>query len=131
MAFTTYLANKVLDHIIGKTSFTMPTIYVGLYKADPTNAGTQTAECVYTGYARVAAAGSVWVAAASRAINNTTTITFGAKTAGTDETVTHWATFDAATSGNMLSFGPMAASQLISNGSVPTIPPGNAAQSFN
>jgi hypothetical protein len=131
MAFTTYLANKVLDHVVGKTAFTMPTVYVGLMKADPTAAGTQTSECTYTGYARVLTSGATWAAAASSANNNAAAITFGTKSGGTDETATHWATFDAATSGNMLSYGPLASPALIVNTSSPVASIGNAPQSLS
>jgi hypothetical protein len=37
--FTTYLQQKVLDHVRGKTSFTMPTAYVALFTTNPTDAG--------------------------------------------------------------------------------------------
>jgi hypothetical protein len=32
MPLSTYLANKIRDHIIGKTSYTMPTVYLALFK---------------------------------------------------------------------------------------------------
>ena len=130
MAVTTYLANKLLDHAIGKAAFTMPTVYAGLMKADPGNAGSQASECIYTGYARVAVPGALWTAASGRAQANSAPITFGAKTAGTDETATHWATFDAPTGGNMLEFGPLNPSQLIQNGTTPSVPIGNAQRSY-
>lgn len=130
MAVTTYLANRLLDHAIGKTAFTMPTVFTGLMKANPTDAGTQTNECTYPGYARVAVPGAIWNAAAARAQTNSAGITFGTKTAGADETATHWATFDALTGGNMLEYGPLSPTQLISNGTAPAVPTGNAQRSF-
>lgn len=131
MAVTTYLANKLLEHMTGEAAFAMPTVWVGLYTADPTNAGTQTNEMTYVGYSRVATSASTWGTAASRAITNIAAITFGTKTGGTDQTATHWATFDAASAGNMLSFGPLTTPQLVANSNVPTIPAGNATQSFS
>ena len=130
MSATTYLANKALEHFVGKTSFTLPSVWVGVYTANPTAAGTQTNEANYTGYARVATTGATWGTASAGAINNVAAIGFGAKTAGTDQTLTHWATFDAATAGNMLNFGPLAVSQLITNGTTPSIPIANAPQSM-
>jgi hypothetical protein len=131
MAFTTYLANRVLEHIVGKTAFTMPTVHVGLMKADPTAAGTQTSECVYGGYARIATTGSTWGTAASSTVSNAASMTFGSKVSGADEVATHWATFDAATGGNMLSYGPLVSSASIVNGSAPTVSIGNAPQSLS
>lgn len=124
MALTTYASNKLLDHLSGKTSFTMPTVHVALYKTQPTIAGGGT-ECAYTGYARKTTAGADWNAAASKANSNATEFAFGTKTAGTDETVGWWATFDASTGGNMLEFGSMAASKTIANGDTPKIPAGD------
>lgn len=130
MAVTTYLANKLLDHIVGEAAFTMPTVWVGIYTADPTAAGLQTNECTYTGYARVATSAATWGAASARSNTNVAAIAFAAKTAGADQTATHWATFDAATAGNMLCYGPLTTSQLIANGNAPSVPIGNATQSF-
>jgi hypothetical protein len=124
MSMTTYLGNKLLDHCVGKTSFTMPTVWVALFKTQPTIAGGGT-ECAYTGYARDATAGADWAAASSLANSNAAEFNFGTKTAGTDETVGWWATFDASTSGNMLEFGSLTASKLIANGDTPKIPIGD------
>lgn len=130
MSATIYLAGKVLDHIVGKTAYTMPTVYVGLYTANPTSSGAQTNEAAWAGYARQATSGATWAAASGGANNNAVAIVFPAKTGGTDQTVTHWATFDASTAGNMLNFGPMVSAQLIQNATVPNIPIGNAPQSL-
>ena len=124
MALTTYASNKLLDHLSGKTSFTMPTVSVALFKTQPTIAGGGT-ECAYTGYARDTTAGADWNAAASKANSNATELNFGAKTAGTDETAGWWATFDASTSGNMLEFGSLAVAKLIQNGDTPKIAAGD------
>ncbi len=102
----------------------MPTVWVALFKTQPTIAGGGT-EAAYTGYARQATSGASWVAAASKANSNASEFSFGTKTAGTDETIGWWATFDAATVGNMLEFGSMAASKLIANGDTPKIPIGD------
>lgn len=124
MALTTYAGNKFLDHMSGKTSFTMPTVHLALFKTQPTIAGGGT-ECVYTGYARDATAGADWAAAAAKATSNAAELAFPTKTAGTDETAGWWATFDAATSGNMLEFGDITVPKLIQNGDTPKIPIGD------
>lgn len=68
-------------------------IFVSLHTADPGEGGSQTtSEISYTGYARVAVArttGGWTVTAAS--VSPVANIDFGAMTAGTGGTVTHWA----------------------------------------
>ena len=118
MALTTYLGNKLLDHAIGKTAYVLPAPYVALFTVAPTIAGGGT-ECLYTGYTRISAP-ALFGAAASLSSTNTSAIIFPAKTAGTDETVAYWATFDASTAGNMLEFGTITASKLIQNGDIPS-----------
>src|SRR3990167_384587 len=100
-SFSNYLENKVLDHIVGKTSYTMPTVYVAASTADPTDAGTDIAEPVGGAYARVATSGATWAAAAAGATANGVAITFPAAT-GSWGTIAYFALFDALTGGNMI-----------------------------
>ena len=106
---TTYAAGKLLDHMLGTTAYTFPsTVYVALYTADPTIAGTQTNEvggATATAYARQAVD---FDAAVAGACDNTAQITFAEAAAGDNwGTVTHWAILDALTAGNMLFFGEL------------------------
>ena len=129
MALSTYLANRLLDLAIGKTAFTLPTVHVALFITNPTAAGSGT-EASWTGYARVAAPGASWSAATGSASNNAAAITqAGPKTAGADATVGFWATYDAATLGNLLEFGALVTPQLVSNGTTINIPIGSAPRS--
>lgn len=118
MALTTYLGNKLLDHTIGKTSFTMPDVFLALYTTAPNISGGGT-EAVYTSYARKDVVGSDFSAAASLASTNAVELAFPTKTGGADITVTHWATHDAVTAGNMLEFGTLTVSRLIQDGDTP------------
>ena len=120
MTITTYASNKVLDHMTGKTAFTMPTVYVALFTANPTIAGGGT-EAAYTGYARVTTSGATWNAAASQATANASAVTFGACTAGAS-TVTGFGLYDAATAGNLLHFGTCSLS--VSTGITPSFAAG-------
>jgi hypothetical protein len=117
-SFADYTENKVLDHIVGKTSFTMPTAYVGLSTADPTDDASGLAEPSGNGYARVTTAGADWNAAASGATSNANSLEFP-EASGSWGTVTHFALFDAATSGNMLAHGTLDASRSITSGITP------------
>ena len=104
---TTYAANKIQDHMLGTAEYTFPaTVYLALYKASPTIAGTQTNEvsgATATAYARQAVD---FDAAVAGACDNTSQITFTEAAAGDDwGTISHWAIMDALTAGNMLGFG--------------------------
>jgi hypothetical protein len=112
--FSTYLQQKVLDHVNGKTSYTMPTTYVALFTANPTDAGGGT-EAAYTGYGRVATSG-LWNAASGTSVTNASAIPFGACTAGSS-TVTGFGLYDASSAGNLLYWGTCSLS--VSSGITP------------
>jgi hypothetical protein len=85
---------KVLEHLVAKTSYTMPTspLYLALTTAavlDTDTAGSIT-EATYTGYARKSVAGTDWGTAAAGQIANANAITFAACT-GSTSTVIGWA----------------------------------------
>jgi len=110
--FSDYWENKILDHIFGKGSYTPPTIYVGLSTADPTDDGSGLAEPSGNEYARVQTSASDWNAASNGSMDNVSDITF-AQATGNWGTITHFALFDAATAGNMLSHGSLSQSKAI------------------
>jgi hypothetical protein len=96
---STYLKNKVIKHVLGEASFTMPTnVYLALYTNNPTVADTGT-EVTGGSYAR-------------QQLSFATAVD-GAKTSNTSETitnmpattVTHWGIRDASSGGNLLYFG--------------------------
>jgi hypothetical protein len=82
-SMTDYLENKVLEHIMGKTAYPMPTVYVALYTGVPTEAGG-VSEIIGGGYARVQA---TFGAATGGSINNNQNIVFPAATANWGEIV--------------------------------------------
>ena len=97
---TNYLENKLLDHFLGTTAYTMPTVYVGLFTVAPGDAGGGT-EVTGGSYARQTAAFS---AASSGATSNSGNIDFTGMPAATTVAI---ALFDASTSGNMLVHGTL------------------------
>ena len=102
---TTYLRNKILDHMLGGPDYTRPaTVYVALFNAAPSIAGGGT-EVSGGSYARVAVTNDAtnWPAASSGQKSNGLAVTFAQATASWG-TVTHAAIFDALTGGNMLHF---------------------------
>jgi len=101
-----YLQAKIADHVLGKTSFTIPTnVYVALCTASvaDTDTGSTITEAAYTSYARVQTSGSDWNAYASDVADNANAITFPTCT-GSTSSVTHFAVLDASTAGNLLFF---------------------------
>ena len=101
--YTDYLENKILDHITGKASFTMPTVYVALFTANPTDAGGGT-EANYTSYARVTTSAATWASASAGATSNAAAITFPACTGGAN-TITGFGAYDNSSGGNLLWYG--------------------------
>jgi hypothetical protein len=117
MGMTRYLRKKLGDHSIGKAAFTMPTtVYIGLFKDDPTDAGTLTQEVAAAGYARIAITSlfGAFDLTTGLAINSND-VDFGIPAANWG-TVTHAAILDASTSGNMLYFGALPAARMINTG---------------
>ena len=114
MSKSDYLENKLLDHQLGKTAYTMPTVWVGLYTATPTDAGGGT-EVTGGSYARKSTAAADWNAAASGSSANANAITFVTAT-GSWGNVTHFGIFDAATTGNLLRWAVLTTPKTISNG---------------
>lgn len=123
MSFSDYLETALLDQIVGKTDYTMPTAYIALCTADPTDAGTGASMnevANANNYARVSTAGGDWNAAASGSIDNANEIAFP-QASGSWGTVTHFAILDSTThgAGNMLAHGALDSSKAIGNGDTP------------
>lgn len=130
-SFSDYTEAAILEHIVGKNSYAVPTVYVGLCTADPTDSGvgSNCSEVADTNaYARVAAAAAKWENAASPGgtIQNASDITFSEAT-GNWGTVTHFALFDSGThaDGNMLAHGNLSAEKPIGDGDTPKFAAGD------
>lgn len=105
-----YLENKVLDHIMGTTTYTKPSaVYVALYTAAPSDTGGGT-EVTGGSYARQAAA---FDAAASGATQNSGNIDFTVMPACT---VVAIGIFDALTTGNLLVWGTLSTNKSLDAG---------------
>lgn len=128
-----YLEDELVKHVFRTGSFTKPTaLYVALFTEAPTDAGGGT-EVTGTGYARInrAPLDANWDASADGLTANTAVITFGTPTANWG-TVTHYALFDAVTSGNMLFHGALTSTKVVNNGDpAPTFPAGNLNFTFD
>ena len=119
-AFSNYLENKILLHVLDNDSYTSPTtVYLGLHTADPTDAGTGT-EVSGGSYARQSVAFTV----TNNEATNSSAIEFPTAT-GSWGTVGWVAVWDADTSGNMLFHGQLATSKTIASGDVFRVPAGD------
>ena len=104
--FTDYFEERVLNHVFGKADLTPGVIYVGLSAAEPCDDGSGLDEPDGNGYVRVQTTPSDWSAAADGSITNLSEINFSMAT-GSWGTITHFALFDAATGGKILSYGQL------------------------
>ena len=114
-SFSDHWENEILDHLFGKGSYTPPTIYVGLSTADPGDDGSGLSEPSGNGYARVATSAADWNSASGGALDNANALEF-AEATGSWGTVTHFALFDASSSGNLLAHGSLTQSKTIASG---------------
>jgi len=115
-----YLENKILEHIVGKTSFAMPTAYIALCTADPgeANSGAGISEVANSnGYARKATSGSDWGEASGGAISNAAAIVFPQATDSWG-TITHYAIMTSPVwgEGYMLVWGDVTTPKTIDSG---------------
>lgn len=125
MAASTYLANKLLELQVGKTAYTLPTVYLALSTTTPVAAGTGVTEPSTGSYARVATTG-VWGSAAAGSISNTSSITFPTATAdwASGSNMTYAVLYDASSGGNMLGFGTLTTAKNVLNGDTCSIATG-------
>jgi hypothetical protein len=113
-AFSNYMEDAITAWINGSNFPSAPTnTYVQLYSQDPTDAGSATGAL----YTRVTYAASGWTRGTGGAgtLSNTNAITMQSS-AGSAATASHFAVFDAATSGNLLFHGALSASKSIAVG---------------
>jgi hypothetical protein len=124
---TAYLERKLLDHSLGKTSYTMPAVWVGLFTAAPSDAGGGT-EVSGGSYARKSTAAADWSAAATvsgvSSSSNANAVTFVTATASWG-TATHFGLFDAATAGNLLRWAPLTTAKAVASGDTPSFAAGS------
>jgi hypothetical protein len=127
--FSTYLQNKILDHILKVASYTPAThLYLGLSAADPLEDGSGLSEPSSGAYARVIV--DDFEIANLRKTRNATELVFTAAS-NSWGTMTHWAIFDHISSGNMLAFGALYESKSVITGTVVSVHAGDIEVAFN
>lgn len=105
--FTDRTSQGILGHLVGKTAiYTLPTVYIALFTAVGTDAGTGFTEVSGGSYARAATAGADWNSpsgSAPSSISNANTITFPTATADWGSVIA-FGLYDASTGGNLLAW---------------------------
>lgn len=113
--FSDYLETKVLGHVFGGTSYTAPsTLYVALFTVAPSDTGGGT-EVTTTGTAYARQTGAFTVSGGTA--SNTSAIEYATATANYG-TVVAVGIYDASTSGNLLAYGSLVSTKVVSTGDI-------------
>lgn len=121
-SMTDYLENKILEHSLGKTAYSMPTIYAALFSTALNETGNAS-EFMGNGYARVHA---TFASAANGRIANDQNVVFPAAT-GNWGSVVSVGLFDAPTGGNLLWYGSLDAAKTINTNDQFVLPTNSVA----
>ena len=135
-AMSDYLENKLVDQIFRGQAFSFPaTLYVALLTATPSDTGGGT-EVTGGSYGRQSITGSLanWAgtqsagsttasSGTSGTTSNNNVVTFATPSANWG-TVTHFAIYDASTSGALLFWGPLSSSKAVFTGDAVSIQAG-------
>jgi len=126
-AASNYTEDNIINAALRGVAYPLPTnTYVSLHTANPGEAGgNEVSLSDWPAYARVEAEqggsiGSGWSApsAGNGETKNTKQLTYPSKNGDNDVTVTHWAVYDAATGGNMITYAPLDTSREIKGGDI-------------
>lgn len=128
-AFSDFLENELLDHILRNASWTPPTsVWIAAFTAvTGLESNSPSAEVSGGAYARLevgGGSGRSFTVAASGATTNTETWSFAQATAGWG-TVTHVAVMDASTAGNVLFWNALTVAKEITTGDTLTFNAGD------
>lgn len=127
---TTTVRNNILNNWFRGEAAKLPTtLYIGLSKTAPNESGGNVTEPTSSSYKRVAIAANTtnWSTASNGSISNAVVFRFPEATESwttSSQKITHFAVYDAQTSGNLLFYGQLAVSHEIPVGSVMEIPVG-------
>jgi hypothetical protein len=109
MSISNYAELKILEHLTGKTAWSMPaTVYIKLHTADAGEDGTTAAATNATRQS------TAWATASAGSIAISASITW--TNVSTSETYSHWSAWDASTAGNCLWTGALSASAAVTAG---------------
>lgn len=110
-SLSNYAENKVLDHVLGTTSYTMPTTHLALFTVAPTDSTSGT-EVTGGSYARQALSG-LFTSSSGGASSNNANIDFAGMPACT---VVAIGIMDNSSGGNLLVHGTLTANKVLDAG---------------
>ncbi len=113
---TEYAVNKSLELFCGKSAFSLPTTYIGLFLTLPDTSGAGGVEVSLGNYARIVTAGADWNAAAAKAIDNANDLTFAECSGAAWGLVVGIGLFDAISGGNLIIRAALAGSKQVDVG---------------
>lgn len=131
MSLSNYTEAAILNHMLRAAGWTKPlALYVGLFKADPGEAGSLAQEVTGGSYVRVSYGPSdaTWnlPVGGDKTFTNASTVTFAAPTADWGDPITHFGLLDAATGGLVLASGALDTPTTVSSGApAPEFPAGD------
>lgn len=110
MPSTNFVSNGVLNFLLnGSLSLYTSTLYVGLFKADPTAAGILTSEVSGNGYTRRSID---FTDSTAKTSSNSAVVTFPVAT-GNWGTITYLGLLTAQSGGSMLFYTPLSAARIV------------------
>jgi hypothetical protein len=122
---STYTKNNILKALLRGTTFPLPTgTYISLHTADPGVTGSDEVSLVaWPAYVRRhaeagGAIGAGWTTATTGVSTNVNQITFPSNDGAAPITITHYAIWDASTSGNCLESAALTTPRLLSVGDI-------------
>lgn len=110
-SLSNYAENKVLDHVLGTTSYTMPSTYLALFTVAPTDSTAGT-EATGGSYARQSLSG-LFTSASGGASSNNANIDFAGMPACTIVAI---GIMDNSSGGNLLVHGTLTANKVLDAG---------------
>lgn len=131
--FSSYLQQKLLDHIFTDAAYTPPaTLYIGLASgtaSDRDGTGLTEVSTSGTAYARQAVTASTFGAATGTNPSTKTSgtaVPFATATAAyaSGANITRWVLYDASTAGNLLANGLLTTAKAVASGDTPTLSSG-------
>lgn len=122
MPLSTYLENKILDEVFGKTDYIAPTtLYLALSTTAPAKGNTGVTEPSGGAYARVAITNNATNFPAASASSKASGAVFSfAEATAAWGTVGYWLIYDAISAGNLICYGSITTPKAIDVGDTPS-----------
>lgn len=111
-----YAENKTLELLVGKTAFSTPTTWIGLFTGIPDEDGAGGTEASLGNYGRIVTAGADWENAAAGAIQTALDLTFAEASGAAWGLIVGIGIWDAETAGNMILWMPLGANKQVDIG---------------